>query len=126
MMSGCLLTILLICFSPIQEMQKPVESIKISGEWRNVKKEPMGITRIEISDEENTIQVFVHCYPQECKWGMTSILKYEKSYKAIYENRASKRILEIRLLSQDKMRLTEKIIYPSKSPQFFEYKLTKI
>lgn len=126
MMSGCLFTILLICFSPFQEMQKPIESINISGEWRNMKKEQLGIKRIEISEEENTIQVFVHCYPKECKWGTTSILKDDKSYKAVYENRASKRILEIKLLSQDKMQLTEKIIYPSKSPQFFEYKLTKI
>ncbi|MBK6936757.1 MAG: hypothetical protein IPH18_07600 [Chitinophagaceae bacterium] len=56
----------------------------ISGTWVNTDQNTQGITKLIVSND-NSIQVFGRCSPQDCDWGKTSLVSTgSNSYRAVY------------------------------------------
>lgn len=58
----------------------------VSGTWVNTDNNTSGLTKLIITNE-NQIQVFKRCNPQDCDWGKVALNKTgPASYKAVYGN----------------------------------------
>ena len=60
------------------------ENQAVSGTWVNTDNNTSGLTKLIVTNE-NQIQVFKRCSPQDCDWGKVALTKTgPASYKAVY------------------------------------------
>ena len=117
----------------------------MTGQWVNVYAETRGITRLTYtqgcpgprlcpndggpctqSNPPSTISISAACHPTDCEWGRANVMADRGGQYAVYDHRAARRVLRLRLNRDGQLVVTASANYrDGRTDRTREYTLRK-